>query len=128
MICVDANIVIALLSSADEWNDVAMSEFVRSDGFKVLTVTRAEAMVRTYRTGQVEVANQLLTEYEIETIDVSIDIADRAAALRAVHGNRHFPIVDALVVALGLETGLEVLTTNDKWPAIPDAKIRVLTK
>lgn len=128
MICVDANIVIALLSSADEWNDVAMSEFVRSDGFKVLTVTRAEAMVRTYRTGQVEVANQLLTEYEIETIDVSIDIADRAAALRAVHGNRHFPIVDALVVALGIETGLEVLTTDDKWPAIPDAKIRVLTK
>lgn len=127
MICVDANILIAALSSSDAFHDAAAAALIDHDGAIALNVTWAEALVHPHRLGKADEAREVLTEFGVRTHDVTDDIAVAATALRATHGNRNFPMLDALVVAAGSVLDLPILTTDSKWPDVDGVDIRLLT-
>ena len=52
--------------------------------------------------------------------------ADRARRLRAEQGNRSFPMIDAVVVAFGVERGWPILTGDSTWPTIAEATVQRL--
>ncbi|CAN5709291.1 hypothetical protein BH24ACT5_BH24ACT5_08660 [soil metagenome] len=128
MICVDANVLIAALDSADLFHLVASEVLVGSENVVALNVTWAEALVHPDRVGQVDAARGLLTEYGIGIMEVANEVALTASALRAAYGNRNFPMLDALVVSAALHQKGQVITTDAKWPSIPDVDIRVLAR
>lgn len=126
MICVDANILIAALDSADLFHLSASEVLVVSEDVVALNVTWAEALVHPNRVGQADAARGLLTEYGVGMMEVADEVALTASALRAAYGNRNFPMLDALVVSAALQHRGQVITTDAKWPSIPEAEIRVL--
>jgi len=73
-----------------------------------------------------DAAGAELDRLEFVTHEVSNAVADRARMLRAAHDNRHFPLVDALVVAFGLERSWPIVTCDAKWPPVAEADIEVL--
>ncbi len=79
----------------------------------VLTVTEIQA--KPLQAGVVSLARQyraMVTRFpNLVTLDVDISVAQRAAALRAVHGLR---TPDALHLACCLEGGATAFVTNDK--------------
>jgi hypothetical protein len=60
------------------------------------------------------------------TYELDNATADRARQLRAIYGNRHFPMVDAVVVAFGIERDWPTITSDEKWPTIASATIHTL--
>lgn len=128
MICVDANILVAALDSQDLFHEAASEAIVGHRKVIALNVTCAEALVHPYRVGRSDEARLILEEYGVETVAVTNAIAYKAADLRATHGNRNFPMLDALVVATGIESGASVVTTDSKWPSIPNVDIQLLGK
>jgi predicted nucleic acid-binding protein len=127
MICVDVNILIAAMDPHDLFHAAASAELVSHSDVVALNVTWAEALVHPHRIGRADEASELLVAYGVNTIEVTDPIAFTAARLRGTHGNRNFPMLDALVVAVGIEHNVRILTTDTKWPTIADADIHVLT-
>ena len=78
-------------------------------------------------TGKLDEATAVLDQlgFEVEVLDNAV--ADRARDLRAVYGNRNFPMVDAAVVALGKERSCAVVTCDTRWPDIDEADIQLLS-
>lgn len=125
-IVVDANVAIAVLDSADPFHRVALHRCLQADSVAILNTTRAEALIHPTRAGKFDAADALLDDLGFTTTVLSDSVADRTRQLLATYRNKHFPIVDAAVVALGIELGLTVVTSDDKWPEIPEATIEVL--
>ena len=54
-------------------------------------------------------------------------VADRARQLQADHGNKNFPMVDAVVAAFRAERRLPVITCDAKWPAMDEVEVETLS-
>jgi predicted nucleic acid-binding protein len=125
-VVVDANIAIAILDPQHQFHRAAIQRCLESVDVAILNITKAEALVYPSRLGTLEEANAVLNQlgFEVEVLDNAV--ADRARELRAVYGNRNFPMVDAAVVALGIERNCTVVTYDTKWPEIAEADIQIL--
>ena len=83
-------------------------------GVVTSTLTITEVLVYPFRTGD----NRLLIEYKdillhspnIRTLDITPDIAERAAELRASH---RFKTPDAIQIATAISAGAATFLTND---------------
>lgn len=126
-VVVDANIAIAILDPQHQFHRAAIQRCLKSVDVAILNITKAEALVYPSRLGTLEEANAVLNQlgFEVEVLDNAV--ADRARELRAVYGNRNFPMVDAAVVALGIERSGTVVTCDTKWPEIAEADIQILS-
>lgn len=92
------------------------------------TVTLIEVLVYPLRQGNQSLARRyrdiLLTARNLETIPLSPEIAEKAAALRAAYNLR---TPDAIQTATALCSQATVLLTNDlKLSVIPDLEILIL--
>jgi predicted nucleic acid-binding protein len=123
---VDANIAVAVLDVADPFHRSALRRCLEAEQVEILNLTRAEALIYPTRVGKFDEADVALDRLGFQTVVLEDSVADCARELRANYGNKNFPMVDAVVVALGIERGWPVLTCDAKWPAIQDATIEVL--
>ncbi|MDE0928620.1 MAG: PIN domain-containing protein [Acidimicrobiales bacterium] len=126
-IVVDANVAIAVLNWDDPFHEAALSRCVREEKIQILNVTWAEVLVLPVRLGKEEQTRAALTELGFCVEPTSNEIAELACRLRAFHGNKNFPMLDALVVAFGMQTKCPVVTCDAKWPQIAESKREVLT-
>ncbi|MDE0613916.1 MAG: PIN domain-containing protein [bacterium] len=126
-IVVDANIAIAILDPQHQFHRTAVQRCLEADGVAILNITHAEALIYPSRMEKLEEATAVLDQlgFSLEALDN--DVADRARDLRAEYGNRNFPMVDAAVVALGIERNWTVVTCDTKWPEIEEAEIEILS-
>ncbi|MCY3578731.1 MAG: PIN domain-containing protein [bacterium] len=126
-IVVDANIAIAILDPQHQFHRAAVQRCLEADGVAILNITHAEALIYPSRMEKLEEATAVLDQlgFSLETLDNGV--ADRARDLRAEYGNRNFPMVDAAVVALGIERSWTVVTCDTKWPKITEADIEILS-
>lgn len=122
----DANVAIAALDPAHRFHRVVIRRCLEADGVLILNLTRAEALIHPTRVGKFEAADRELGRLGFETVPLDSEVADRSRVLRATYVNKNFPLVDAVVVALGVELGSTVVTCDAKWPAISEAEIEVL--
>ncbi|MCP3992466.1 MAG: PIN domain-containing protein [Actinomycetia bacterium] len=98
-----------------------------TDRVLVLNTTRAEALIHPTRLGRFDAVDAELDRLGFETCVLDNDVANRARQLQATHGNKNFPMVDAAVVALGVELGCPVITADTKWPEIPKAAMETIS-
>lgn len=127
MIVVDANIAIAALNPVDAFHQAALRRCLQAERVAILNITRAEALIHPTRTGRGTQAAAALERLGFKTEILDNATADRACALRAEYGGRNFPMVDVVVVALGVERGWTVVTADSRWPRIAGADVEVLT-
>lgn len=123
---VDANIAIAVLDPADRFHRPALRRCIEDGEVEILNITRAEALIHPTRLGRFAEADAALDALGFRTEILTDEVAHRARELRATYGNRNLPMVDAAVVALGIERGRTVLTRDAKWPTIRGAVIETL--
>ena len=94
------------------------------------TITMAELLVQPYRAADQQQADEfyvLLSTYpNLEWIAPNLEIADRAAQLRAIHGLR---TPDALHAATAIHAGATGFVTNDPvFERVKDFKTLLLDK
>lgn len=122
----DANIAISVLDPQDQFHSLAVERCVEADRIAILNITLAESLIYPSRLGKLAQATAVLEQVGFRVTVLDNDVADRARVLRAKYGNRNFPMVDAVVVALGIERNWPVITCDAKWPDIPEADIELL--
>jgi predicted nucleic acid-binding protein len=125
-IVVDANVAVAVLDSNDPFHAAALRRCLAEPDIAIVNVTHAEALIHPTRLGLYDAAAAELRHIGFVVVPLDDEVADRARVLRATHGSRDFPMVDAVVVALGIERGWIVVTCDAKWPSIPEATVEVL--
>lgn len=88
------------------------------------TVTLLEVLVHPLRNGNKGLATEyreILLNSKILTLDVTADIAEQAAHIRATHNIR---TPDAIQISAALNTGASYFLTNDiRLPVIPSLEI-----
>lgn len=126
-IVADANIAIAVLDPGHRIHRPALRHCLGAASVAILNITRAEALIQPTKTGRFAAADAELDRLGFQTVPLDDEVADRALRLRADHGNRNFPMVDAVVVALGMERSWPVVTGDGRWPAIDGANIALVT-
>lgn len=125
-IVVDANVAVAVLNPSDPFHDVALRVCMAARDIEILNITQAEALIHPTRAGKFARAHVELTRLGFRVQELTDDVARRACELRALYGNRNFPMVDAVVVAHGVRRGLMVVTCDAKWPSMPEVPINLL--
>lgn len=125
-VVVDANIAIAALDTSHRLHRPALRRCLGAGSVGILNLTRAEALIHPTRLGRFAAADAELDRLGFGTVTLDDAVADRARRLRADHGNHGFPLLDAVVVALGMERSIPVVTGDTKWPTIAEARIEVL--
>lgn len=125
-IVADANVVIAVIDSNHLFHRPALRRCLEAGDVAVLNLTRAEALIHPTRTGHVEAVDAELERLRFRTEVLDNEVADGARVLRATYGNRNFPMIDAVVVALGMVRGWPIVTCEAKWPALTEATIETL--
>lgn len=125
-IVVDATVAIAVLDSAHVRHEAALRRCLTAVSVRILNITRAEALIHPTRARKFDEANRQLSMLGFVTYALDDAVADRARRLRADFGNRNFPMVDAVVVAYGIEYGVPIVTADRKWPAVDAAEIELL--
>ena len=126
-IVVDANVAIAALDPQHLYHRAALHRCLAEGDVAIVNLTRAEALIHPTRAGIYDQADRLLTSLGFRTEVLDNRISDRARMLRASYGNKGFPLIDAVVVALGVENHWPIVTCDSKWPDISEATIEVLT-
>ena len=130
MIVVDSGVIIGALDSGDAHHNAAvaaLSDVVGSGSVLGLpAIALAEVMVgpesRSRRA--VEIAQAFLQALPAPTIDLTSDMAQRAAKLRARRG---LALPDALIVATAIEAGADRLITTDRgWPQRLGVAVQVI--
>jgi len=79
------------------------------------TVTCSEYLVYPYRTGNVEKVDaffEFITDCEIPLITINVEIAKKAASIRAEY--KDFKAMDCLQLATAVYAGCDIFLTNDK--------------
>lgn len=122
----DANVAVAVLDPDDAFHHPALRRCIGAGDVAIVNITRAECLIHPTRVGRLAEADAALDALGFRTITLDDAIADRARALRARYGSKNFPMIDAVVVAAGIENGWPVITCDDKWPLIADVTIEVL--
>lgn len=125
-IVVDANVAIAVLNRNDPFHRTALRTVLRSNDVRILNLTRAEALIRPTQLGLLAEAAAEFVRLGIQSVVLDDATADRGRQLRADHGRKGFPLIDAVVVALGMELSCTVVTCDAKWPSIPGSSIELL--
>jgi predicted nucleic acid-binding protein len=125
-IVVDTNVAIAVLDPSDKFHRLALRRCLEQDSVAILNITRAEAIIHPTRIGKFGEADTELNRLGFGTEALDNETADRARQLRARDGNKNFPMVDAVVVALGVERGWSVVTCDAKWPAVTESAVETL--
>ena len=125
-IVIDANVAIAALNPNDAFHRAALREVLRHDDVRMLNLTRAEALLRPTQLGYHTEAAAEMDRLGLRSVVLDDATADRARELSAEHGRKGFPLIDAMVVALGVELACAVVTCDAKWPAVPEATIELL--
>jgi predicted nucleic acid-binding protein len=92
------------------------------------TLTLTEVLVHPLRSNNLELAEQyrdiILDSENLQTIPISVEIAEIAAGLRATSNIR---TPDALQIATALQGGASFFLTNDiRLSAVPDLEVIVL--
>lgn len=126
-IVVDANVAIAVLDPSHVFHRVAIRRCVEEGDVAILNLTHAEALIHPTRLGRFDDAADELTRLGFFVLPIGNEVANRARLLRAEYGNRNFPMVDAIVVGLGMENDWPVVTCDAKWPAVGGVTVEVLT-
>lgn len=105
-------------------------EAVDHGDFQVVTsvVTLLEVLVQPLRTSATEIAQQyreiLTGAIGLTTVDLSRDIAEEAARLRASH---HIRTPDAIQIATAIRAGASFFLTNDtRLPSLPGLTLLLL--
>lgn len=125
-IVVDANVAIAVLDPADVFHQAAIRRCVEEGDVAILNLTHAEALIHPTRLGRFDDAADELARLGFVILPIGNEVANRARLLRAEYGNRNFPMVDAIVVGLGVENDWPVVTCDAKWPPMKGIAIEVL--
>ena len=125
---VDTAVLIGLLDARDAHHAVASDAVAeareRGDAVLLPASALAELLVLPARRGRgrphpeavVDAVLGFCDEYPVEVVPLDVDIAVRAAHLRAEHGPG-LRLPDALVVATAVARGADVLVTTDhRWP------------
>ena len=92
------------------------------------TLTLTEVLVHPLRSGNVELASQyhdiLLSQENLMTVPISVEIAEIAAQLRATQNLR---TPDAIQMATALQAGARFFLTNDaRLAAVPNLDVLIL--
>jgi PIN domain nuclease of toxin-antitoxin system len=125
-IVIDANVAIAVLNRNDAFHRTALRTVLGHDDVRMLNLTRAEAMIRPTQLGRHLEAAAEFDRLGLQSVVLDDATADRGRQLRSDHSGKGFPLIDAVVVALGMELACTVVTCDAKWPAIPEASIELL--
>lgn len=92
------------------------TEILKSDKSMITsTITCTEYLIYPYRTGNLEKVNvffEFLTECSIPMLPINVEIAKRAASIRAEY--KDFKTMDALQLAVAYENQCNLFLTNDK--------------
>ncbi|MFQ6074798.1 MAG: type II toxin-antitoxin system VapC family toxin [Candidatus Bathyarchaeia archaeon] len=117
----DSNVLIYLLEDIEPYADVVeklLRSFMRRENVGVIsTVSVAEILTGFYASGDEkrgDEAKKLLEDLAhdgLEFVQLTFEIADLAAQLRARRGGR---LPDALIVATAIEKGAEVVYSQDE--------------
>ncbi|MDM8558275.1 PIN domain-containing protein [Candidatus Parabeggiatoa sp. HSG14] len=107
-------------------------ENLNKGSIRVVTsvITLSEVLVKPLRDGDTQLAQQyrdiLLNVEGLTTVEVSVNLAEKAAQLRSQYSLR---TPDAIQIATALQSGATALLTNDvRWPVLPNLSILVLDK
>jgi predicted nucleic acid-binding protein len=127
----DTSVVIYAVEGNPKYVDLAHRVFswVQARGKAVTsTLTLTEALVRPYRRHDIEGVDKfyafLLTYPHIEWIPPTLNIADRAAQIRADHNLR---TPDAIQAATALAAGVTGFVTNDPiFRRVPSLDVLIL--
>jgi|CXWL01.1.fsa_nt_gi predicted nucleic acid-binding protein len=121
VIHLDAGVVIGLLDAGDAHHQSsaqALAAALQSgDRLAMAASAFAECLVGPSRRGEPAVATvcSMFERLPINVVDLDVDIARRAAALRARHASLRLP--DALVLATAAERSSDrLITTDRRWP------------
>lgn len=123
---IDANVAIAVLNPKDAFHRAALRTVLRDDDVRLLNLTRAEALIRPTQLGFHEPAAREFDRLGLRNVVLDDVVADRGRQLRADFVRSGFPLIDAVVVALGMELDCSVVTCDAKWPTIPGSSVEVL--
>jgi predicted nucleic acid-binding protein len=120
IIALDSNIIIYVLDSASPFSKPAQLLLKKIEGSEsqvfLSTVARTEILHQPYQVSVVigEKAKQLLSSFGFITfVEVSVDIADKAAELCAKVGAK-LKNIDAIHLATALSVGATEFWTNDR--------------
>lgn len=122
LIHLDAGVVIGFLDGDDAHHQASRAVLAEAldqvDTLELSASALAECLVGPARRGEgaVEVVHELRRRMPITIVDLDVEIADRAARLRARHRSLRLP--HALVIASAAARGADRLVTTDRrWPA-----------
>jgi predicted nucleic acid-binding protein len=92
-----------------------LSKFLRNEvDIITSTITCTEYLTYPYRTGNIEKVNaffEFLSDCEIPTYPINIEIAKKAAQIRGNY--QHFKTIDCLQLATACVYGCDMFLTND---------------
>ena len=118
IVVVDASVVIALLDGGDAHHAAAVAALAKTGRERLILPASAyaEILVDPWRRGAdaVAVIRRFVTDLGIHVEPLTLDIAERAARLRARHGALRLP--DALVLATADALDAVALTCDRAWP------------
>ena len=121
LIHLDAGVLIGFLDADDAHHAAARSVVSHAldgaDRLAMAASSLAESLVGPARRGDdaVQLVHSLLERLPLEVVALDLDVATRAARLRARHRSLRLP--DALVIATAVEHGADRLVTTDRrWP------------
>lgn len=116
---VDTTPIIYFLDQDQNFGNKAKQIFVEilSTGKQMITstVTCTEYLVYPYRNGnqeKIDVFFEFVQNEGIPLVPITVDIAKKAAKIRASYAG--FKAMDAIQLAVAVETGCDLFLTNDK--------------
>lgn len=112
----DASVLIAWLDPSDALHAGAAAALRRhvNDDFRIPASAYSESLVGPFRREQLQVAKRALSALLGQVVDLTAQIAEEGAQLRANHGGLRLP--DALVVATASVLGADAILTGDaRW-------------
>ena len=117
IVVLDANVVIALLDARDAHHAAAVTAVgqARREALVLPVSAYAEVLVDPWRRGQeaVGIVRRFVTDLGIRIEPLTVDVAERAARLRADHATLRLP--DALVLATTDTRAATALTCDRAW-------------
>ena len=121
VVVLDASVVIAFLDAADAHHPAAVAAFekVRSEQLVLPASAYAEVLVGPARRGRAAVSavREFIADLAVRVEPTSVDIAERAAHLRASHRSLRLP--DALVIATAdVLEATTLLTADRSWTRV----------
>ena len=119
-VALDADVLIGFLEPTDAQHGRAVEAVAPylAPGHRVVlgASVYAEALVRPLSLGRPEIVDDFLAAARVRVLDITPQVARRAAALRAEHRGLRLP--DALSLASALDAGAELLTLDDRLSRI----------